>query len=51
MVNLQVTEQELQIILVGLGELPAKHSAALLMKIHSQVQATQKAQNEPQRPE
>jgi len=33
--NLELTEQEVNIILAGLGELPAKHSIELIAKIKS----------------
>ena len=43
--NLELTEQEFNIILAGLGELPAKHSIELIAKIkttcESQIEETE----------
>jgi len=36
MFELKLTEQEVNIILAGLGELPAKHSIDLIAKIKSE---------------
>jgi hypothetical protein len=33
--NLELTEQEVNVVLAGLGELPAKHSIELIAKIKS----------------
>ena len=33
--NLKLTEQEVNVVLAGLGELPAKHSIELIAKIKS----------------
>jgi hypothetical protein len=45
MFNLELTEQEVNIILAGLGELPAKHSIELIGKIkqscESQIEETE----------
>ena len=35
MFNLELTEQEVNVVLAGLGELPAKHSIELIAKIKS----------------
>ena len=37
--NLELTEQEVNIILAGLGELPAKHSIELIAKIKSECES------------
>jgi len=39
MFDLKLTEQEVNIILAGLGELPAKHSIELIGKIKSECEA------------
>jgi len=39
MFNLELTEQEVNIILAGLGELPAKHSIELIGKIKSECES------------
>ena len=46
MFNLELTEQEVNIILAGLGELPAKHSIELIGKIKSECEAQIKKENE-----
>ena len=37
--NLELTEQEVNIVLAGLGELPAKHSIELIAKIKSECES------------
>ena len=43
--NLKLTEQEVNVVLAGLGELPAKHSIELIAKIkttcESQIKETE----------
>ena len=43
--NLELTEQEVNVVLAGLGELPAKHSIELIAKIkndcESQIEETE----------
>jgi hypothetical protein len=39
MFDLKLTEQEVNIILAGLGELPAKHSIELIAKIKSECES------------
>ena len=39
MFDLKLTEQEVNIILAGLGELPAKHSIELISKIKSECES------------
>ena len=46
MFNLELTENEVNIILAGLGELPAKHSIELIAKIKSKCEAQIKKKNE-----
>jgi len=43
MFNLELTEQEVNIILAGLGELPAKHSIELIAKIKQSCESQIKA--------
>lgn len=43
MVKLELTTDEVNIILAGLGELPAKHSINLLIKVQQQAQEQLKA--------
>lgn len=46
--NLELTEQEVNVVLAGLGELPAKHSIELIAKIksdcESQIEANQETE-------
>lgn len=39
MISLNLSEQQIQIILNGLGELPAKYSIDLIIEINKQVKA------------
>jgi len=39
-ITLTLTEQELQVVIAGLGELPLKHSLAVAQTIEQQVEAT-----------
>ena len=43
MFNLELTEQEVNVVLAGLGELPAKHSIELIAKIKSDCESQIKA--------
>jgi len=46
MFDLKLTEQEVNIILAGLGELPAKHSIELIAKIKQSCQSQIEKQKE-----
>jgi len=44
--KVELTEQEVNIVLAGLGELPAKHSIDLIAKIKSECEAQIEEENE-----
>ena len=46
MFNLELTENEVNIILAGLGELPAKHSIELIAKIKQSCESQIEKQKE-----